>query len=32
MQTVNLREKFAKFDDYCNPRVIGELNDCQVKP
>jgi mannose-6-phosphate isomerase-like protein (cupin superfamily) len=31
MQTVNLREKFAKFDDYCNPRVIGELNDCQVK-
>ena len=31
MQTVNLGEKFAKFDDYCNPRVIGELNDCQVK-
>ena len=31
MQTVNLQEKFAKFDDYCNPRVIGELNDCQVK-
>ena len=31
MQTVNLREKFAKFDDYCNPRVLGELNDCQVK-
>jgi mannose-6-phosphate isomerase-like protein (cupin superfamily) len=31
MHTVNLREKFAKFSDYCNPRVIGELNDCQVK-
>lgn len=30
MHTVNLREKFAKFSDYCNPRVIGELNDCQV--
>ena len=31
MHTVNLREKFAKFSDYCNPRVIGELNDCQMK-
>ena len=31
MQTVNLKEKFAKFRDYCNPRVIGEVNDCQVK-
>jgi hypothetical protein len=30
MHTVNLREKFAKFSDYCNPRVIDELNDCQV--
>jgi mannose-6-phosphate isomerase-like protein (cupin superfamily) len=31
MYTVNLREKFAKFQDYCNPRVIGELNDFHVK-
>lgn len=31
MYTVNLQEKFAKFQDYWNPRVIGELNDCQVK-
>jgi mannose-6-phosphate isomerase-like protein (cupin superfamily) len=31
MQTVNLQEKFAKFSDYWNPRVIGELNDCAVK-
>jgi len=31
MQTVNLREKFAQFDEYWSPRVIGELNDCQVK-
>jgi len=31
MQTVNLREKFAKFQDYCNPRILGEVNDCQVK-
>src|SRR5271157_6044256 len=31
MHTVNLREKFAKFSDYWNPRIIGELNDCHVK-
>jgi mannose-6-phosphate isomerase-like protein (cupin superfamily) len=31
MQTVNLREKFATFNDYCNSPVIGGLNDCHVK-
>jgi mannose-6-phosphate isomerase-like protein (cupin superfamily) len=31
MHTINLQEKFAKFSDYCNPRVIGEVNDCAVK-
>jgi mannose-6-phosphate isomerase-like protein (cupin superfamily) len=31
MQTVNLKDKFGKFDDYCNPRLIGEVNDCAVK-
>jgi len=31
MQTVNLAEKFAKFQDYWNPHVLGELNDCHVK-
>lgn len=31
MHTVNLAEKFGKFQDYCKPRVIGEVNDCQVK-
>ena len=31
MQTENLREKFGMFHDYCNPRVIGDVNDCQVK-
>jgi mannose-6-phosphate isomerase-like protein (cupin superfamily) len=31
MHTVNLAEKFAKFNDYCNPRIIGEVNDCHVK-
>jgi mannose-6-phosphate isomerase-like protein (cupin superfamily) len=31
MQTINLKNKFGLFSDYCNPRVIGEVNDCQVK-
>jgi mannose-6-phosphate isomerase-like protein (cupin superfamily) len=31
MYPVNLAEKFSKFQDYCNPRVIGEVNDCHVK-
>ena len=31
MESVNLAEKFAKFRDYWNPRIIGELNDCHVK-
>jgi mannose-6-phosphate isomerase-like protein (cupin superfamily) len=31
METINLRDKFSLFSDYCNPRVIGEVNDCHVK-
>lgn len=31
MQVVNITEKLAKFQDYWNPRVVGELNDSQVK-
>jgi mannose-6-phosphate isomerase-like protein (cupin superfamily) len=31
MQTINLKNKFSLFSDYCNPRVLGEVNDCQVK-
>ena len=31
MQTINLKNKFSLFSDYCHPRVIGEVNDCQVK-
>jgi mannose-6-phosphate isomerase-like protein (cupin superfamily) len=31
MQTINLKNKFSLFSDYCSPRVIGEVNDCQVK-
>jgi mannose-6-phosphate isomerase-like protein (cupin superfamily) len=31
METINLREKFSRFSDCCNPRIIGEVNDCHVK-
>ena len=31
MEKVNIAEKLALFNDYCNPRVIGELNGQQVK-
>jgi mannose-6-phosphate isomerase-like protein (cupin superfamily) len=31
VETVNLKEKFGRFSDYCNPRIIGEVNDCHVK-
>ena len=31
MHSVNLAEKFSKFQDHWHPRIIGELNDCHVK-
>jgi mannose-6-phosphate isomerase-like protein (cupin superfamily) len=31
MEKVNLAEKFAVFNDYFNPRIVGELNGQQVK-
>jgi mannose-6-phosphate isomerase-like protein (cupin superfamily) len=31
MEKVNLAEKFSRFNDYCNPRIIGELNGQHVK-
>lgn len=31
MRVVNLAEKFSQFSDYCNPRIVGEVNDFQVK-
>ena len=31
MEKVNLVEKFSLFNDYCNPRIIGELNGQHVK-
>ena len=31
MENVILAEKFGLFNDYCNPRIIGELNGQHVK-
>ena len=31
MKVVNLAEKFSRFSDYCNPRIVGEVNDLHVK-
>ncbi len=31
MEKVNLAEKLALFNDYYNPRIVGELNNQQVK-
>ena len=31
MEKINLAEKLALFDDYWNPRIVGELNGQHVK-
>ena len=31
MNKVNIEEKLASFQDYWNPRIVGELNGQQVK-
>ena len=31
MHTVNLAQKFARFSDYYSPKVVGEINNFQVK-
>lgn len=31
MEKVNIVEKFEKFSDHWNPRIVGELNGQQVK-
>ena len=31
MQKVNLAEKFSLFQEYWNPKIVGELNDSYVK-
>ena len=31
MEKVNLAEKLAQFEEYWNPKIVGEVNDCYVK-
>ena len=31
MRKVNIAEKFARFEDYWKPKIVGELNDSYVK-
>ena len=31
MEKVNLAQKFARFDEYWSPKLVGELNDFHVK-
>ena len=31
MEKVNIQEKLSRFQDYWNPRIVGELNGQQVK-
>ena len=31
IRVVNLTEKFARFQDYYSPKVVGQINDFQVK-
>ncbi len=31
LEKVNLAEKFRLFQDYWNPKIVGELNDSHVK-
>ena len=31
MEKINLKEKFSLFNDHWNPRIVGELNNQQVK-
>ena len=31
MDKVNIAEKFTRFADYWSPKIVGEVNDMQVK-
>lgn len=31
VETVNLKNKFALFSEYCSPKILAEVNDCHVK-
>lgn len=31
IEKVNLQEKFARFEEYWSPKIVGEVNDAYVK-
>ena len=31
IQKISVKEKFSKFNDYWNPRIVGELNGQHIK-
>ncbi|HXM97025.1 MAG TPA: cupin domain-containing protein [Candidatus Dormibacteraeota bacterium] len=31
MDTINLKEKFLRFTDQWNPKILAEVNDCHIK-
>ena len=31
IQKVNLQQKFARFQDYWSPKIVGEVNDFHIK-
>ncbi len=31
VEVISLADKFSQFDDYWNPRIVGDVNDMQVK-
>ncbi len=31
MEKIILTDKFGLFDDHWSPKVVGQINDCEVK-
>jgi len=31
VQKVNLAQKLSLFQEYCSPKIVGQVNDCLVK-
>jgi len=31
VEVISLADKFSQFDDYWSPRIVGDVNDMQVK-
>ena len=31
MEKINIKDKFGLFDEHWSPKVVGQVNDCEVK-